>query len=89
MSEDTKPKIQTVQQTVMRITYEKQTLTFPSLSDPPVKCCRCYPNSISSNGYCGCCNFDHATGVRESIWNPDYDDPDEPKPQDPELASEE
>jgi hypothetical protein len=64
----------------MKIVYEDKELTFPSLADPPVKCCRCYPNSISSKGYCGCCDFDHATGVRESFYDPEFDDP-QPAPE--------
>lgn len=90
MSEDAKPKDATVDQTVMKITYEKRKLTFPSKADPPVKCCRCFPNSIDAKGFCGCCLFHHATGEQERMWDPDYDEagPEDP-PKDPEADPEE
>lgn len=79
---DEQPKAITVQRSVMRM--EKENFTFPSKVDPPVKCCRCFPNSISSKGYCGCCDFDHATGVQgERFSDPDYDEP-KPEPENPE-----
>lgn len=74
-------KTVTVEANVTVVTTEKRSKSFPSLKDPPVHCCRCFPNSISAMGFCGCCEFDHATGERmEPYCDPDFD----AKPFDPE-----
>lgn len=36
----------------------------------PEKCCRCWPNSISDDGYCTCCDYDHAKGERVQVDDP-------------------
>ena len=64
-------KLITVEQSVTLMKVEKRTLTFNSLVDPPVKCCRCYPDSISEDGFCNCCEYDHPTGKRSFEEDPD------------------
>lgn len=36
------------------------------------KCCRCFPSSVTDNGYCRCCDFDNKTGERSDTFEPDY-----------------
>ena len=37
------------------------------------QCCRCWPVSIDSKGYCRCCDFNHATQKSEAVDDdPDY-----------------
>lgn len=55
----------TVKQQRHKIVYEEKEVTFPSKADPPVKCCRCFPNLVNKDGFCGCCFFDHTKGERE------------------------
>lgn len=63
----------TTRSRVSKTVYENKDITFPSKTNPPVKCCRCFPALVTEEGWCGCCYFDHAKGERECIDNPDRD----------------
>jgi hypothetical protein len=34
------------------------------------KCCRCFPKAVSDDGYCGCCDMNHATGKHLDLEDP-------------------
>jgi hypothetical protein len=38
------------------------------------KCCRCFPNAVGADGFCGCCRFNHVTGESDPWVDPDFDD---------------
>lgn len=62
---------------VITTVYEER-----EIPDEWKKCCRCFPNSVSQAGYCGCCDFDHVKGERMNFKDTDMDDPYPPPSED-------
>ena len=44
------------------------------------QCCRCYPRMVSDDGFCGCCLFNHVTGVPIDRPGSFRDEPDTAAP---------